>query len=58
MTGDDVESAVKRVQEAVSAFEEAPSMETAAAAEWKLSVMKILVGPERFDSLPAFARAL
>lgn len=43
MTADDVEAAVKRALEAFGAFEEEPSMATAAEAEWKLSLLKLAV---------------
>lgn len=43
MTADDVEAAVKKALEAVEAFEEEPSMATAACAEWKLSLLKLAI---------------
>lgn len=55
---DEIDVALKRVTDSVAAFEDNPCMATAADAEWKLSILKILVGIDRFDRLPAFARAL
>lgn len=43
MTQDDVEAAVKKALDAFGAFEEEPSMATAAAAEWKLSLLKLAI---------------
>lgn len=55
---DEIDIALKRVTDSVAAFDENPCMATAADAEWKLSILKILVGIDRFDHLNAFARAL
>lgn len=55
---DEIDVALKRVTDSVVAFDENPCMATAADAEWKLSILKILVGIDRFDCLTAFARAL
>lgn len=58
MTQDEIEQAIAKVTKAVSEFEEAPSPATAVEAEWKLTIFKLLVGLDKFDSLPAFKRAL
>lgn len=58
MTQDDIEQAIAKVIKAVEDFEATPSPATAAEAEWKLTIFKLLVGLDKFDCLPAFKRAL
>ena len=55
---EEIETAMKRVQQALEAFEESKTFETALDLEWKLTIMKLLVGLDNFDQLPAFSRAL
>ena len=55
---EEVEAATKRVLKALEAFEESKTAENARELEWKLTMMKLLVGADRFDQLPAFSRAL
>ena len=55
---EEIDAAVKRVQQALEAFEESKTFETALELEWKLTMMKLLVGLDNFDELPAFSRAL
>lgn len=43
MNSEEAEAAVKKVVQAVQAFEEQPSMATAAEAEWKLSILKLMI---------------
>ena len=58
MSQDEVDQAVAKAVKAVQAFEDQPSLSTAKDAEWVLSIFKLLVGCQAFDSLPAFSRAL
>lgn len=58
MSQDEVDQALAKVTNAVQAFDDQPSLDTAKEAEWKLSIFKLLVGCQAFDSLPAFSRAL
>lgn len=55
---EEIETAMKMVLKALEAFEESKTAENARECEWKLTIMKLLVGAERFDQLPAFSRAL
>ena len=55
---EEIEAATKRVLKALDAFEESKTAESARELEWKLTMMKLLVGADRFDQLPAFSRAL
>ena len=55
---EEIETAMKRVQQALEAFEESKTFETALELEWKLTHLKLFLTPETFDQLPAFSRAL
>ena len=55
---EEIDAAMKRVQQALEAFEEEKTAENARELEWKLTIMKLLVGADRFDQLPALSRAL
>ena len=55
---EEIDTAMNRVQQALEAFEESKTCETAIELEWKLTMMKLLVGLDNFDKLPAFSRAL
>ena len=55
---EEIDKAMNRVQQALEAFEESKRFETALDLEWKLTIMKLLVGLDNFDRLPAFSRAL
>ena len=55
---EEFETAMIRVQQALEAFEQSKTFETALELEWKLTMMKLLVGLDNFERLPAFARAL
>ena len=55
---EEIEAATKMVLKALEAFEESKTAENARELEWKLTMMKLLVGADRFDQLPAFSRAL
>ena len=55
---EEIDKAMKRVQQALETFEESKTFETALDLEWKLTIMKLLVGLDNFDRLPAFSRAL
>ena len=55
---EEIDKAMKRVQQALEAFEESKTFQTALELEWKLTIMKLLVGLDNFDHLPAFSRAL
>ena len=55
---EEIDKAMKRVQQALESFEESKTFETALDLEWKLTIMKLLVGLDNFDRLPAFSRAL
>ena len=54
---EEIDKAMKRVQQALEAFEESKTFETALELEWKLTIMKLLVGLDNFDQLPACSRA-
>ena len=55
---EEIETAMKRVQQALEAFEEEKTAENARECEWKLTMLKLLIGADNFDQLPAFSRAL
>ena len=55
---EEIDTAMNRVQQALEAFKESKTFETALELEWKLTIMKLLVGLDNFDQLPAFSRAL
>ena len=55
---EEIETAMKRVQQALEAFEESKTFETALELEWKLTHLKLFLTPQIFDQLPAFSRAL
>lgn len=55
---EEIEAATKRVLKALEAFEESKTFENARDCEWKLTMMKLLVGLDNFEQLPAFSRAL
>lgn len=46
---EEVDQALKRVQQALEAFEEHKTFETALALEWKLTHLKLFLTPEKFD---------
>ena len=55
---EEIETAMKRVQQALEAFEESKTFETALELEWKLTHLKLFLTPQIFDQLPALSRAL
>lgn len=55
---EEIDTALKRVQQALEAFEESKTFKTALELEWKLTMLKLIVGLDNFDKLPAFSRAL
>ena len=55
---EEIETAMKRVQQALEAFEEEKTFETALELEWKLTHLKLFLTPDIFDQLPALSRAL
>ena len=55
---EEIETATKRVLKALEEFEESKTAENARELERKLTMMKLLVGLDNFERLPAFSRAL
>ena len=55
---EEIDTAMNRVQQALEAFEESKTFETALELEWKLTHLKLFLTPDIFDQLPAFSRAL
>lgn len=55
---EEIDAAMKRVQQALEAFEESKTFETALELEWKLTHLKLFLTPDVFDQLPALSRAL
>ena len=55
---EEIDTAMKRVQQALEAFEESKTAQNARECEWKLTMLKLLIGADNFDQLPAFSRAL
>ena len=55
---EEIDKAMNRVQQALEAFEESKTAENARECEWKLTMLKLLIGLDNFDQLPAFSRAL
>ena len=55
---EEIDTAMKRVMQALEAFEQSKTLENARELEWKLTMMKLLVGLDNFDKLPAISRAL
>ena len=46
---EEIDAAMKRVQQALEAFEESKTAENARECEWKLTIMKLLIGSDKFD---------
>ena len=55
---EEIDTAMKRVQQALEAFEESKTAENARECEWKLTMLKLLIGADKYDQLPALSRAL
>ena len=55
---EEIETAMNKVMRAMETFEESKTAENARECEWKLTIMKLLVGADNFEQLPAFSRAL
>lgn len=55
---EEIDTAMNRVQQALEAFEQSKTFETALELEWNLTIMMLLVGLDNIDQLPAFSRAL
>ena len=55
---EEIDTAMKRVMQALETFEESKTVETALELEFRLTLLKLLLTPEIFDQLPAFSRAL
>lgn len=55
---DDISTSVDKVVEICQQLEEERSYKIALAALSTLSCMKLIIGQEKFDSLPAFSRWL
>ena len=55
---EEIETAMKKVMQALETFEESKTAENARECEWKLTMLKLLIGADKFDQLPAFSRAL
>ena len=55
---EEIDTAMKRVQQALEAFEDSKTADNARECEWKLTMLKLLIGADNFDQLPAFSRAL
>ena len=48
---EEIDTAMKRVQQALEAFEESKTFETALELEWKLTHLKLFLTPDIFDQL-------
>ena len=46
---EEIDTAMKRVQQALEAFEESKTAENARECEWKLTMLKLLIGADKFD---------
>ena len=46
---EEIDMAMKRVQQALEAFEESKTFETALELEWKLTHLKLFLTPDIFD---------
>ena len=55
---EEIETAMNRVLNALEAFEESKTFDTALELELKLTILKLMLTPQAFDQLPAFSRAL
>ena len=55
---EEIDAAMNKVMLALETFEESKTLENARECEWKLTMMKLLIGADNFDQLPAFSRAL
>ena len=55
---EDISTSVDKVVELCQKLEETKDYDTALHALAALSCMKLIVGPDKFDSLPAFSRWL
>ena len=60
---DEIDEAIKKVTKTIEQWDEEtnaqnPTVKTAKELQFQLSVMKLLVGIDKFDELPAFARYL
>ena len=54
----DIDTAMDATLNQIQRWDESPSKELAARLQLTLTVLKMLVGVEKFDELPAFARYL
>ena len=55
---EELDTALKKIQQSIEAWDAKHTRETAAVLQMQLTILKLLVGIERFDELPAFARYL
>lgn len=46
---EEIDAAMKRVMQALEAFEESKTLETALELEWKLTHLKLFLTPDTFD---------
>ena len=46
---EEIDTAMKRVQQALEAFEDSKTADNARECEWKLTMLKLLIGADNFD---------
>lgn len=55
---DDIETALKKIQNSIEAWDEQHCRETASVLQMQLTILKLLCGVEKFNELDAFVRYL
>lgn len=55
---DELETALKKIQQSIDAWEEQKCRETASVLQMQLTILKLLCGVEKFNELDAFVRYL
>ena len=55
---EEIDKALCAVQKSIEAWDENHTREIASQLQMQLTMLKLLIGIERFDELPAFARYL
>lgn len=55
---EELDKALASIEKNIDAWDEKPTRELASQLQMQLSILKLLVGIDRFDELPAFARYL
>ena len=58
MMNEEIDKAICAVQKTIEAWDESHTVEIASQLQMQLTMLKLLIGIDRFDELPAFVRYL